>query len=238
MCLDAGIQAHGIVEAGLDGAGAMGRCAIVFGDLHGHGLNATGIVRAHGRHEDSELVLVGRRNADDLACCHHERTNVERSARAERRHPRLVGLDDHLNGLDELVLREGWHHDAASGVCHTGGVEVRAEADDVAVFGGIGLETLEDLLAVMEDARALGECERVIGGEAALLPSAVLVVADVAVVRGLIGEAEATPVDILLLCCHGCSPRIDTLNRAQTQSAIACPLWYSVHTRHREVSCL
>ena len=194
----------------------VGRGAVVLWDLHGHGLDATGVVGAHGRHEDAELVLRGRRDADDLAGCHHERAHVERGAGAKGRHPGLVGLDDHLDRLDELVLREGRHHDAARGVGHAGGVEVRAEADDVAAGGGVGLEALEDLLAVVEDARALGEREGVVGGEAALLPGAVAVVADVAVIRGLVGKAEAAPVDVLLLHCHGCCPLVPGLCAAHT----------------------
>ena len=55
----------------------------------------------------------------------------------------------------------------------------------------------------MEDARALGEREGVVGREAALLPGAVAIVADVAEISGLIGESQAAPVDVLLLHRHG-----------------------------------
>ena len=104
-----------------------------------------------------------------------------------------------LDGLDELILGEGGHLEAGGGVVHALRVHVGTEADDGAVLGGIGLKALEDLLAVVKQAGALGERDGVVGGKLALAPLAVLVVADIAVVGVLISEAEATPVDVLLL---------------------------------------
>ena len=132
----------------------------------------------------------------------HERAHVKRGAGAERRHPRGVRLDDLLDRLDEAVLREGGHDQALGGIGHAPGVHVGAEADDGAVLGGVGLEALEDLLTVMEDARALGQRDGVVGGEAALVPRAVLVVGYVAVIRLAVAEVEIAPVQILLLNGH------------------------------------
>jgi len=177
----------------------VGRRAVELRDDELDGLNATLVVGAHRGDEDAELVLVGRLDADDVARGEHERTDVERGAGAEGRHPGSVGLDDLLDGLDELVLGERGHLEAGGGVVHTLRVHVGTEADDGAVLGGVGLEALEDLLAVVKQAGALGERDGVVGGKLALAPLAVLVVADVAVIGVLISEAEAAPVDVLLL---------------------------------------
>ena len=195
----AGVQRHGVVEAGLDVAGAVGRGAVELGNDELDGLDAALVVRADRSDEDAELILVGGLHADDVARGEHERADVERGAGAEGRHPGGVGLDDLLNGLDELILGEGGHLEAGGGVVHALRVHVGTEADDGAVFGGVGLEALEDLLAVVKQAGALGERDGVVGGELALAPLAVFVVADIAVVGVLISEAEATPVDVLLL---------------------------------------
>ena len=196
---DAGVQRHGVVQAGLDVAGAVGSGAVELGDLQLDGLDATLVVGAHGGHENAELVLSGRLHANDVARGEHERTDVERGAGAKGRHPGGVGADDHLDGLDELVLGEARHLEAGSGVVHALGVHVGTEADDVAVLGGVGLQALKDLLAVVEKAGALGQRNGVVGGKAALFPGAILVVAHVAVVRVHVSEAEVAPVQVLLL---------------------------------------
>ena len=55
------------------------------------------------------------------------------------------------------------------------------------------------VLAVLVDAGVLGERDVVVGGEAALLPGAVTVVACVAVIGRPVGEAEVAPIQVLLL---------------------------------------
>ena len=201
MRLDACLERHGVVETCLDVAGAVRCSAIEVGRGDLDGLDAARVVRADGGNEDAELVLVSGLDADDVAGRDHEGTDVERCARAERRNPGGVCLDDFLDRLDELLLGERRHHEAGGRIVHALGVEVGAEADDIPVFGGVCLEALEDLLAVMEDARALGEREGMVGRETAFFPCAVTVVADVAVVSRLVGEPEAAPIDVFLF--HG-----------------------------------
>ncbi len=196
---DAGVKRHGVVEAGLDVAGAVGSGAVVIGNLQLNGLDAALVVGAHGGHEDAELVLIGRLDANDVARCEHEGTHVERGARAKGRHPGGVGLDDLLDGLDKAVNGERRHAQALRRVVHALGVHIGTEAHDRAVLGGVGLQALEDLLAVVEKAGALGHHDRVVGGKLALAPLAVLIVANIAVVGVLVGKTQATPVDVLLL---------------------------------------
>ena len=181
----------------------MRSSAIVLGNAQLDGGVATLEVRAHGRHEDTELVLVGRLHADDVARGDHERADVERRAGTERGHPRGVGLNDLLDRLDEAVLREGGHDQALGGIGHALGVHVGTEAHDGPIGGGIGLEPLEDLLAIMEDARALRQRDAVIGSQGALIPCAILVVGHIAIVGLAIAEIEVSPVQVLLLNGHG-----------------------------------
>ena len=157
-------------------------------------------VGADRRDEDAELVLVSGLDADDVTRGDHEGADIESSAAAKGRHPVLVGLDDLLDSIDEAILREGGHAQALRGVSHALGVEVRAEADNLAGLGGVGLQALEDLLAVVEDTSALGKLQGMVLRKEALAPSAVLVIADVGVISLHIAEGEIAPVDILL--CH------------------------------------
>ena len=72
----------------------------------------------------------------------------------------------------------------------------------MSIFCGVGLQALKDLLAVMEDAAALGDMQGVVGGQAAFVPLAVLPMGLVAVIGLHVAKAEATPIDILLLDSH------------------------------------
>ena len=54
----------------------------------------------------------------------------------------------------------------------------------------------------MEDATALGDVQGVVGGQAALVPLAILPMSLVAVIGLHVAKAEATPIDILLLDSH------------------------------------
>ena len=65
----------------------------------------------------------------------------------------------------------------------------------------------------MENARALGQVEAVVGGKAALVPRAVLPIGDVANVRLAVAKVQATPVQVLFLNCHGITP-IDACGQA------------------------
>ena len=199
MRLNGGKQAHGIVETGLDVAGAMWRRAVVLGDLQLDRLDTARVVRADGRHEDAELVLVRGPDADNVARGDHERSDIERGARAKGRHPGGVGTNDLLDRLDETLTGKRRHNETLCRVVHTLGILVRPEADDVTVLGGVGLETLEDLLAVVEDASTLREPETVVRRQRTLIPGAILVVGHIAIVSRLIGKAEVTPVEILLI---------------------------------------
>ena len=197
-----GLKGHGVVEASLDVAGAVRCGAVVLGNAQLDRLEATLKVRTDRGHENAERVLRSGSHADHVTGADHKRTHIQGCARAEGRNPCGVGRDDLLDCLNELVLGERGHLEALSGVVHTLGVHVGTEADDAAVLGGVGLQALKDLLAVMEDAAALGDMQGVVGGQAALVPLAILPMGLVAVIGLHVAKAEATPIDILLLDSH------------------------------------
>ena len=115
----------------------------------------------------------------------HEGTDVEGRAGAEGRNPGGVGRNDLLDGLDELVLGERGHHRGAAAESYMrSALRSGRKQTMLPVFGGVCLEALEDLLAVMEDAaRTRRACRvwSVVRPPSSHSPS-VTVVADVAVV--------------------------------------------------------
>ena len=202
VSLHRGLKGHGVVEAGLDVAGAVRCSAVVLGNAQLDGLEAALKVRTDRGHENAERVLRSGSHADHVTGANHKRAHIQGCAGAEGRNPGGVGRDDLLDGLDKLVLGERGHLQALGGVIHALGVHVGAETDDAAVLGGVSLQALKDLLAVMEDAAALGDVHGVVGGQATLVPLAILPMGLVAVIGLHVAKAKATPIDILLLDSH------------------------------------
>ena len=179
------------------------RCsAVILGDAQLDRLQAALEVRTDRRDQDAEGVLGSRGNADDLARTDHERTHIERSTRTKRRHPSGVRAHNGLHGLDELVLREAGHLETLGRGEHALGVHVGAKADDRAIFGGVGLQTLEDLLAIVENARTLGKVQVVIGSQTTLVPFTIFPMRFKAVVGLMVAEIEAAPIQVFFLDGH------------------------------------
>ena len=195
------VKAHGVVQASLYVAGAPGGCTVQIGDAHGQGLHAALEVGANGGGEDTELVLIGGLDADDGIGAEHEGTDVQGCAGAEGGHPGGVGTDGLHNGVHELVLGEHGHLQTLAGLSHPGGVQVGAEADDAAVFGGVGLHALKAGLGVLQHAGALTDGDGGVLSQAALVPGTVLVVGDEALIGLDVAKPQAAPVDIFLF--HG-----------------------------------
>ena len=74
------VQAHRVVQAGLDVTGAMRCCAVVVADTDRDRLYAALEVRAYRSDKYTELVLIRRLYTDDCVASEHVRTDVERSA--------------------------------------------------------------------------------------------------------------------------------------------------------------
>ena len=193
-----GVEAHGVVEASLDVAGAVGSGAVEVSHADGDRLGTALEIGANGSDEDAELVLFGGLHADDGRTAEHVGADIQGSAGAVGGDPGEVGLYGLDNGIDEALGREDGHFEAAAGIFHALGIEVGAESDHAAVFSGIGLEAFKAGLAVLEHAGALGDDHLVVVGEHAFIPGAVLEVGHETVVRLHVSEAKIGPVEIFL----------------------------------------
>ena len=201
MRLHARLEAHGVVEAGLDVAGTMRGSAIVLGNAQLDGGVATLEVPARGHHKNTNWYWLDQLHADDVAVGDDERRTS--SDAPNRTTSAGMASNDALPGDDEPGPPEKADMTGVGEIGEYIGVHFGTEAHDGPIGGGIGLEPLEDLLAIMEDARALRQRDAVIGGQGALIPCAVLVVGHIAIVGLAIAEIEVSPVQVLLLNGHG-----------------------------------
>ena len=103
-----------------------------------------------------------------------------------------------LDSFDKTVFREYRHLKTSRGVSHSRCVEVRAEADDVAVFCRISLQTFENGLRVLQNTCRLGDRYGRIIDESALIPCAVPEVRDKSFVCRHVSKTKTAPVDIFL----------------------------------------
>ena len=67
-----GMQAHGVVQAGLDVAGAVGSCPVEIRNLHYDGLGTALEVGTYGSDKNTELKLLGGLDADDGVGADHK----------------------------------------------------------------------------------------------------------------------------------------------------------------------
>ena len=193
---DVRIEAHGVIQAGLDVACAVRGCTVVVADADRDRLHAVLEVRADRRAEQAELVCIRRLDADDGARREEVRTEVQRAARLERRNPVRIRADDLVDGFHEHFFGHGRHLEALRGIDHALRVHVRAERDRAAVFRLVGFQAFEYFLAVLQDAGALVEDNVRIVRKAAFAPFAVFIIRDIALRDRLVAEPEAVPIDI------------------------------------------
>ena len=192
------VEAHSVVQARLDVACASGGCPVQVGNTDGQRPDAALEVGAYRGAEDTELELAGGLHTDDGVIAKHIGPQVQAGTGAEGGHPGGIGLHGLVDGIQEPLFGEHGHFHSLTGLDHPLGIQVRAEANGLAVLGGVGLHALEHGLGVLQDAGALVHGDVGIGGQAALIPSAVLVVGYITVIRLHIAEADIAPVDIFL----------------------------------------
>ena len=200
MCVHIGMQTHRIVESGLDVTRTVRCRAVVFAHAERGRLCAALEVRTHRRRKQPELVFIRRLHADHRTAREHIGAQIQRSAAAIGRNPVRICLDDRIHRFQKSLLRERRHLQIARRIRHALRIHVRAEGHNAAVLGAVCLEALKDLLAVLQDARALRNAHGRIRRETSLIPRAVLIVGNVALIRHAIGEANVSPVKILF--CH------------------------------------
>ena len=156
---------------------------------------------------------MSRGNADLRAGADHERANIQRGTRAERRYPCGVGSYGIHDGLHEFVFREGGHFQAARRVCHTLGIHVGTERDDATVFCGVGLQALKAALSVVKHAGCLREDDVGVSYQAAFIPRSIFPVRLITKVRRTIGKSEFGPIKRFLLHLQ-LSPRVCFLSES------------------------
>ena len=195
------VKAHGVVQTGLHIAGALGRRPVEIGDAQLQGLDAALEIGADRGDEHPELILRRGLDADDGVAAEHERTDVQRRAGAVGRHPLGVCADGLHYGLHEPVLGEHGHFQAAAGTGHPLGVQVRAEADDASILGGVGFQPLKAGLGVLQNAGALTHGNGGLIGQAAVIPLAVSEIGDIAHVGLDVAKSQIAPVNIFSFHC-------------------------------------
>ena len=106
-------------------------------------------------------------------------------------HPVLVHFHQGLDRLDEVVHGNLGNAHPVGGVLHALGVAVGAEQLDGVVRGPVGLQTLENLLGIVEDHAGGVQGEGLIGDDAGVMPALVRgVVHDKHMIREDLAEAQ------------------------------------------------
>ena len=105
----------------------------------------------------------------------HERTQVQRGLAARGRDPILVDLGDLAQGLDELIHRQLRHSHALGRVGHAIGVGLRTERGNGAIRLAVGLDALEDGLAVVENIGSRVHAKRRVRAHLSVVPAVLLV---------------------------------------------------------------
>ena len=119
-------------------------------------------------------------------------------------HPVLVHFHQGLDRLDEVVHGDLGDAHPVGGVLHPLGVAVGAEQLDGVIRGPVGLQTLKDLLGVVEHHAGGIQGEGLIGDNAGVMPALVRrVVHDKHMIREDLAEAQLALVRRLGLGAGG-----------------------------------
>ena len=100
----------------------------------------------------------------------HHRAQIERRALG-RWDPVLLDPDKLLHGPDLEFRVERRHAQTLGAAVHTQGVFHRAEHLDAAVLAAVDLQTLKDLLTVVQDGRSRVDLQRAVGHDAGVMPA-------------------------------------------------------------------
>ena len=110
--------------------------------------------------------------------------------------PVLIELDNGADALERLIGVDAGQADTVAGLVQAGHVvprteQLHAEYAHLAVGTAVGLQTLKDLGAVVEDARGGGEGNGAVGDDAGIMPAlGVRVVHNEHVVGEVVAEAQ------------------------------------------------
>ena len=189
--LGLGDQAGGVVAGALGLAGAAGCGAHVLGrQPHRHRLDAAVEVGAGRGRDQQEQVRRGGLHAETDLGREHERPQVEAHL-AVVGHPRLVLLDERLRARRGRAPRgaQAWRAGAPTAGSRAAFISGRNVAIEPSALA-VGLEPLEDLLAVVQGHGRRVELERAVGHQLRVVPAAALGPLDG---HHVVGEVPAEP---------------------------------------------
>ena len=174
--LQLGQQRGGVVAAGLGRAhAALAGAGVVTRDPDGHRLELAAEVVAGRRGDHHVPHLPGRADAEERLGGEHEGAQVEGLARAGG-HPGPVRLELGPQRAEEQLLGQLRQGQAAGGAVQAGRVGLGAERPHRPVLVPVGLQALEDLLAVVQHGGRGVQGQRAVGLHAGVMPRAAVLV--------------------------------------------------------------
>ena len=186
-----GQQTGRIVAGHLDHAGTVRcRAVILVHQACANRLETTLVVGAHRHHHHDKGIFASRSHADLGTGAQQNRTDVHRCAQPVWRNKLDVRLYGTHHRLLEHLDRHRRHAAAVGGVLETLCIHVHAEDAHLAVLAAIRLESLKDLLAIVQALGGDGKGDEGAGLLLALVPLAILVVIFHMTVHRTIGERE------------------------------------------------
>ena len=198
--LDLRNQRSCVVTAALGKAGTARACTgVLVLDEDLNRVDAGGVVRANRRADDDKLMGCRRTNAQMRLGRNDKRTDVQTGALLMG-YPILVGLDQRLDCLNEVLGRQRRQAHTMVGVLHTLCVAVGTEQLYRAVGQTVCLHALKGLHCIVQNHGSRVECERLIGHDACVMPSLTLgVVNDEHVVGVVFAKAQSRFVGLFFL---------------------------------------
>ena len=173
-CLGLGQQSPRIVASRLGGArAARSRPAEVFRQPNGHGPDTARKVRPGRRGDEQELDVLRWMHEQGHLGRVHERAEVE-AVVGRRGHPFAVHLQQHVDRIQEGLLRQLRQGEPCGRSPEASGVGVRAEGGNPAVRLLECFQAFEHRLRVMEDRCARVHLQRCVAGQLKFAPAALL----------------------------------------------------------------
>ena len=209
----AGPEGGSVVAAGLGHAGAaLHSPDVLVLNVNLHGVQPLGVVGAHGAHHHDELHVLGGVDPQGGVQSDHEGPDIQGGVLLVG-HPVLLGLHQLFDGGHRQLLGNLGHTQAVGGFVHPVDVVPDAEQLDGAIGGAVGLQALENLLAVVEHLGGGVDLEGAVGDDAGVMPALALVVVDDEHMVGH-GLAEHQLGGIRLLLQRGCGCEFDFHSRS------------------------
>ena len=167
----AGPQGGGVVAAGLGGAGAaLDGADVLVLHIDLHRVQPLGVVGAHGADDDDVLAVVGAVHAQSGVQAHHKGTDVQGGVLLMG-HPVLLHLDQLGDAGQGQVLGDLGQSHTLGGRVHPAHVVQGAEQLDGAVLGAVGLQTLKDLLGIVEHLGRRVDLQGGVGDDPGIVPA-------------------------------------------------------------------